>query len=40
MNTPQLTEFKTTHRYVPVSSVDTIARGDKDNFLTVMIIGH
>ena len=40
MNTPQLNEFKTTHRYVPVSSVDTIARGDKDNFLTVMIIGH
>ncbi len=32
MNSPQLTTFKTTHRYVPVSNVDTKARGDKDNF--------
>ena len=32
MNSPQLDEFKTTHRYVPVSNVDTKARGDKDNF--------
>ena len=32
MNSPQLTEFKTTHRYVPVSNVDTKARGDKDYF--------
>jgi len=32
MNSPQLSEFKTTHRYVPVSNVDTKARGDKDNF--------
>ena len=32
MNSPQLDEFKTTHRHVPVSNVDTKARGDKDNF--------
>ena len=32
MNSPQLTEFKTTHRYVPVSNVDTKTRGDKDYF--------
>ncbi len=32
MNSPQLNEFKTTHRYVPVGNVDTKARGDKDNF--------
>ena len=32
MNSPQLDEFKTTHRLVPVSNVDTKARGDKDNF--------
>ena len=32
VNSPQLDEFKTTHRYVPVSNVDTKARGDKDNF--------
>lgn len=32
MNSPQLDEFKTTHRYVPVGNVDTKARGDKDNF--------
>ena len=32
MNTPQLDEFKTTHRYVAGGNVDTKARGDKDNF--------
>ena len=32
MNAPQLKDFKTTHRYVPVSNVDTKARGDKDYF--------
>ena len=32
MNSPQLDQFKTTHRHVPVSNVDTKARGDKDNF--------
>ena len=32
MNSPQLDKFKTTHRHVPVSNVDTKARGDKDNF--------
>ena len=32
MNSPQLNEFKTLHRYVPVGNVDTKPRGDKDNF--------
>jgi CubicO group peptidase (beta-lactamase class C family) len=32
MNSPQLNEFKTTHRYVPSGNVDTKPRGDKDNF--------
>ena len=32
MNSPQLNEFKTIHRYVPVGNVDTKPRGDKDNF--------
>ncbi len=32
MNTPQLNDFGTTHRYVPVGNVDTKPRGDKDNF--------
>jgi CubicO group peptidase (beta-lactamase class C family) len=32
MNSPQLNEFKTTHRYVPSANVDTKPRGDKDNF--------
>ena len=32
MNSPQLDEFKTTHRYVAGGNVDTKARGDKDNF--------
>ena len=32
MNSPQLNEFKTLHRYVPVGNVDTKSRGDKDNF--------
>ena len=36
MNSPQLDEFKTTHRHVPVSNVDTKARGDKDNFFYIL----
>ena len=32
MNSPQLNDFKTTHRHVPGGNVDTKARGDKDNF--------
>ena len=32
MNAPQLKDFKTIHRHVPVSNVDTKARGDKDYF--------
>ena len=32
MNSPQLNEFKTIHRYVPSGNVDTMPRGDKDNF--------
>ena len=32
MNSPQLNEFKTIHRYVPGGNVDTKPRGDKDNF--------
>lgn len=32
MNTPQLKDFKTTHRYVPDNNVDTKPRGDKDTF--------
>jgi len=32
MNSPQLNEFKTIHRYVPGGNVDTMPRGDKDDF--------
>tara|TARA_B100000925_G_C22000970_1_gene471246 strand:- start:1496 stop:2683 length:1188 start_codon:yes stop_codon:yes gene_type:complete len=32
MNSPQLNDFKTIHRYVPVGNVDTKSRGDKDYF--------
>ncbi len=32
MNSPQLNEFKTTHRYVSTGNVDNKPRGDKDNF--------
>ena len=32
MNSPQLNDFKTIHRYVPVGNVDTKPRGDKDTF--------
>ena len=40
MNSPQLNEFKTTHRYVPSGNVDTKPRGIKIIFLIVLIIGH
>ncbi|MEC9259005.1 MAG: serine hydrolase domain-containing protein [Candidatus Poribacteria bacterium] len=32
LNSPQLNNFKTTHRYVDVTDVDTKYRGDKDYF--------
>ena len=32
MNSPQLNEFKTTHRYVSTGNVDNKPRVDKDNF--------
>ena len=32
LNSPQLNNFKTTHRYVDVTDVDTKSRGDKDYF--------
>ena len=32
LNSPQLNNFKTTHRYVEVTDVDTKSRGDKDYF--------
>jgi len=32
LNSPQLNNFKTIHRYVEIEEVDTKPRGDKDNF--------
>ena len=32
LNSPQLNNFRTTHRYVDVTDVDTKSRGDKDHF--------
>ena len=32
LNSPQLHEFKQTHRYIPDKNIETKPRGDKDSF--------